>query len=98
MATNTVTTQADGLRLECLEALCSQLATGILTAKTVLRDNAEDANVAHVVADALDRLGWMADRAARVAMAERNVPIAGDIENWIFGDHVVGMLNQLDAT
>lgn len=97
MATNTVPTQTAELRLECLEALCSQIASGILTAKTVLRNNAEDADAANIVADALDRLGWMADRAAKVAMAERNVPVAGEIENWVFANHVAAMLGQLDA-
>lgn len=96
MATHNVSAHVAELRLDCLEALCSQLASGIYTAKSVLRSNAEDADTAHLVADALDRLGWLADRAAGVASSRSKPPVAGAIENWVLGEHVAGLLKQLE--
>lgn len=84
------------LRFECLQAMCSQIATGTNNARTVLRDNAEDANVSYLVANALDRLGWMADRAAVVAGSD--VPmVAGDAEGWILGEDVQDALRKIEA-
>jgi len=94
MATETLTVRDPQLRLQCLEAICSDIATGINSARNVLRDNAEDATAAYLIADALDRLGSMADRATVVAGA-RIPSVVGDAEAWIFGPNVQTMLGNL---
>jgi hypothetical protein len=79
-----------GARLACLERLCTNLAGGINTARNALREGAEDTNIAFLVADALDRLGWMADQAAVVAGSEIP-PVVGDADSWI----LCGAIQQL---
>lgn len=53
-----------------------------MTARVVLHEHADDGNVGHLVANALDRIGWMADQASVVAGA--SLPSAGgDADGWL---------------
>jgi hypothetical protein len=92
MATHTLVQATDAKRLEVLKALCSKLAMSAASARDVLRGNPECPDTAEVIADALERIGWIADRAA--AVAGETIPVAGDGDGWFLG----GMLReQLDS-
>ena|SRR6218665_585024 len=96
MATKTLTSAAASARLECLVALCNDLAHGISSAQSVLRSNAEDADVAHLVADALARLGVIADRAMAIASSNGANTIKG-LDEWIFDETLVELLQTMEA-
>jgi len=81
-ASATVAALQPEARLACLQQLATRLASGINNARNVLRSNAEDPDVAHLVSDALDRLGWIADQAAVMAGAS-GPPVAGDADQWM---------------
>ena len=80
-------------RLACLQQLATRLASGINNACTVLRDNAEDPTAAHLVCDALERLGWMADQAAVVA-GSALPPVCGDADQWLLAGLLRDAANQ----
>jgi len=94
MATQTVSAAQAALRLECLQRLCSQIATSINCARRVLRSNSDDAEAAYLVADALDRLGWMADRATAVA-GSGGVLVGGDADGWVLDSATQEMLGKV---
>lgn len=80
MASTTVSNEAQ--RLEALRLLCSEMASGISSIRTILRGNAEDASAAYLAADALDRIGWMADQAT--VLAGEDAPLhGGDAFGWL---------------
>lgn len=81
-------------RLHCLQAMCTSIAEDILTARNALQGNAEDSDVAYLVADALGRVGWMAEQASVVAGSTR-CGIGGDAAGWMLKDHVHEMLLAL---
>lgn len=81
-------------RVAALQDICNQIAHGIHSARTVLRNNAEDPEVANLVADSLDRLGWMADKATQIA-EPRTVLVAGDIQNWVFSESVQELIQEI---
>ncbi|HEX7687917.1 MAG TPA: hypothetical protein VF453_09430 [Burkholderiaceae bacterium] len=76
-------------RLAAAQQIFGRLANGILTATSVLRDNSEDANAAHLAADALERLGWMADQGSVLA-GEPRPPVNGEADEWMLG----GLMRQ----
>lgn len=92
MATNTVSLSHPEDRLECLKDICGRLAQGLANALDTLRNNAEDPAVVHLVADALERLGWMADCATVVAGDSRPM-VRGDAAGWMMG-HVYDDLQR----
>jgi hypothetical protein len=65
-----------------LATLCQRIAGDINVARVVLRDGAENADTAYLVADVLDRIGWMADQASVVAGAKYPV-VCGDADGWM---------------
>lgn len=69
--------------LSVLASLCTEIASGLNNALSVLRYNAEDPNAAHLACDAMERLGWLADRAA--GLAGGVIPVAGD--GWLLQGH-----------
>lgn len=70
-------------RLELLGRMCSNMAMTIANAREVLRDNAESADTAYLVADVLDRVGWIADQATVVAGTEKYPMTCGDADGWM---------------
>lgn len=97
MATNTVPTpDAQALQLQCLQALCMQIAQSVYTARMALDNHAHVPDVAHLVGESLERVGWMVERAARVAGYE-GAPIAGDADGWMLRDDVRALLVDLQA-
>ncbi len=82
MATQTVSNPE--LRLATLAKLCSEIASSIESARSVLRDDAENARTAHLVADALDRVGWLAERATRLTGAKA-CPV-NTLDGWLLND------------
>jgi len=82
MADNTITNPQQ--RLQILQTVCNTIASGIFNAHEALRNNAEDADMSHLVSDALERLGWMADQASVIAGME-SPRVGGDAFGWMFG-------------
>jgi len=82
MADATITNPQE--RLQILQTICNTLASGIFNALEALRNNAEDADMSHLVSDALERLGWMADQASVIAGMERP-RVGGDAFGWMLG-------------
>ncbi len=95
-ASATVSALQPGARLACLQQIATRLASGINNALTVLRDNAEYPDAAHLVCDALERLGWMADQAAMVA-GSTLPPVCGDADQWLLAGLLHGAVNPSEG-
>ena len=80
-----IKTPTDADRLACVRSICNELAIGINNARLALRSDGDNANTAHLVADALERLGWMSERASVLAGCDlpRHV---GDADDWMLPD------------
>lgn len=96
MATETLTVDEQALRLQALSRICCDIATAINGARGVLRSNAEDPAVSHLVADALDRAGWMADRATVLA-GEKSPQIVGAAEDWLLDSALNKLLSKIEG-
>jgi hypothetical protein len=94
MASNNVTPPSAEARLRCLQEVCAKIAVSINTARRTLRDHAEDADAVFMVADALDGVGWLAERGRVVAGAAR-MDICGNADGWIFGECMDEMVARL---
>lgn len=54
-------------RLDLVGTMCSDMASSLCSIRDGLLHNAENAETVYALTDALARVGWMADRAAKVA-------------------------------
>jgi hypothetical protein len=93
MATETVSAN---LRLQALERLCGDISSAIHRARHVLRENAEDPEAAYLVADALDRVGWMADKAVKLTGFATEATVSG-AEEWMFGPVLNERIREMEA-
>lgn len=70
-------------RLEVLLDLSGQIATSVNMARCVLKDNAEDASAAYLVADVLGRVGWLVDQVSLIAGGTCGNQANGDAFDWM---------------
>lgn len=82
-------------RLRVLQLMCEGMASDILNTHTALCNAPDDEALALLVADALERLGWLADQAAVVAGCPRP-PIGGGARFWMLGPAVRDELAKIE--
>lgn len=70
-------------RLAAINDIAEHVATAINSARTVLRQE-DNSVISHLVADALDRAGWLADMLTAIS-GDGFTNICGDAEDWMLG-------------
>lgn len=92
-ATEKTTTGTEADRLVAVGEISYRLAQLLNNARHILREGAEDADTAYLVADLLDGAGYMAERAAVVAGREPSV--VGGADAWLLGHGIDDQINSL---
>lgn len=69
-------------RLEALGTVLAEIASGIRCAQEALIESEQSAGTAYLVAQALGRLGWMADQGCVLA-GTAFPPVVGDAYAWL---------------
>ena len=104
MATNTVTTpnrantpqELAELRLQVVGEICHTVTTAILNARTALASGSDNCDTAWLVLDALDRIGYMAERAGKIANPKAWTAIAGGADGWML-QNVEQSIKRIEA-